>query len=731
MIPILYSETENNFTSNGIGRLADAISCTVTEVRNGEYTLSMVYPESGQYYSELKVSRYIKAVPSDGTTAQPFRIYKISKPLNGRVSISAEHRSYQLSMIPCGPFTAANVSSALQGLKTNAYETCNFTFWTDKSTVATYKQVAPASIRSRLGGVQGSILDTYGGEYEFDNLTVKLHGSRGSNRGVTLRYGKNITDINQEINIENTITGICPYVVDPEGNMIMLPEHVVYSPNASNFPEPRDAVIDFSTEFQNTTPTAAQLRAKVQAYIAANNIGVPAVNIKVSFVALWQTEEYKDIANLERVKLCDTVTVYFEKLGIEATAKVIKTEYNVLKDRYNSIELGEARTDLASQIASINAEIQEKPSSSAMQQAINAATKLITGGLGGHVVFNLNADGEPEEILIMDTDDTSTAVNVIRMNKNGIGFSTNGYNGPFTTAWTIDGSFVADFITAGTLRAINIEGVSISGSTLVSSNTGNTRSVTIQNGWIDCKAPASADGTTGISMKNGSQKFTVHASNIYGVNPSGVETIWIGNNAYGWITLYDENGVGGLYLTPSKVQLPYFESSGSTTKIKDSNQTATISMEGNNGSITCRSFLATGTKSRLAETKSFGDRLLYCYETPTPYFGDIGEGRTDEDGKCYVFLDDVFAETLEGKYQVFIQAYGVGRFYVSERTPSYFVVEGEPNTAFGWELKAPQNGYGLNRLETFEEPEQEETDILVDTMNYLTSQLYNVEGESA
>lgn len=715
MIPVLYSETENNFTSNGIGRLADAISCTVTEVRNGEYTLSMVYPESGQYYSELKVSRYIKAVPSDGTTAQPFRIYKISKPLNGRVSISAEHRSYQLSMIPCGPFTAANVSSALQGLKTNAYETCNFTFWTDKSTVATYKQVAPASIRSRLGGVQGSILDTYGGEFEFDNLTVKLHGSRGSNRGVTLRYGKNITDINQEINIENTITGICPYVVDPEGNMIMLPEHVVYSPNASNFPEPRDAVIDFSTEFQNTTPTAAQLRAKAQAYIAANNIGVPAVNIKVSFVALWQTEEYKNIANLERVKLCDTVTVYFEKLGIEAQAKVIKTEYNVLKDRYNSIELGEARTDLASQIASLNSDIQEKPSSSAMQQAINAATKLITGGLGGHVVFNLNADGEPEEILIMDTDDTLTAVNVIRMNQNGIGFSTNGYNGPFTTAWTIDGSFVADFITAGTLRAINVNGVNITGSsinngngtfsvdangklnavnaTFKSSDTNNSRVVEVSNGFLTLTAPDYTQ--SGISLKDGTSTTDI----IAGRND------WTStNNDFAFIT-------------PGTFAM----GSGNAAKI------TAYSF----GGFICQTLNVSGSKSRIVDTKSYGIRHLYCYETPTPYFGDLGEGKTDESGKCYVFLDEVFDETIEGKYQVFLQAYGDGRLYVSERTASYFVVEGEPNTAFGWELKAPQKGFALNRLEAFETEEPIEDNTLEETYQYLNQQLYNVEGEEA
>ena len=159
MIPILYGENETNFTSNGLGRLSDAISCHVIEERNGQFTLEMVYPISGKHYADIKHSRYIYAVPSDGEGPQPFRIYKTSKPLSGKVTIWAEHRSYQLSMIPCEPFTAANVAQALQGLKNNSLESNPFTFWTDKTTVASYNQETPASIRSRLGGVQGSILE--------------------------------------------------------------------------------------------------------------------------------------------------------------------------------------------------------------------------------------------------------------------------------------------------------------------------------------------------------------------------------------------------------------------------------------------------------------------------------------------------------------------------------------------------------------------------------------------
>ena len=169
MIPILYSPTETNFTSNGLGGLADCISCEVTEERNGAYTMQIVYPIDGLHFGDIAHSSVIKAIPSDGAKEQLFRVYKISKPLNGKVTIEAEHISYQLSFIPVSPFTASNCAGALSGLVTHSMEANPFTVWTDKETSATYTQTLPASFRSQLGGVQGSILDVYGGEYEFDN----------------------------------------------------------------------------------------------------------------------------------------------------------------------------------------------------------------------------------------------------------------------------------------------------------------------------------------------------------------------------------------------------------------------------------------------------------------------------------------------------------------------------------------------------------------------------------
>lgn len=503
MKPILYEANTTTFTNYGLGVLNDVVSCEVTEARNGIYELEMEYPIDGIHFEDITHSRIILAKPSDGASDQPFRIYHITKPMGGIVTISAEHISYQLGHIPCLGFNATTVAGALLGMKNNAVENCPFDFWTDKTNVIAYSQTVPASIRSRLGGTQGSLLDLVGGEYEWDKWTVKLHNHRGNDNGVVLRYGKNITDIEQEENIANTITGVVPYYLDNDGNLITLPERVVYSPNASHFPYKRTVVVDFSSSFDEP-PTANQLRAKAEAYINASGVGVPTVNIKVSFVPLWQTEEYKNVAVLERVKLCDTVTVKFEKLGIEAQAKVVKTVYDVLTERYTTIEIGESKTSLSKQISELEFEMGEQLSSSDLERAIAAATNLITGGLGGHVVFNRNADGEPEEILIMDTPDTSTAVNVIRMNKNGIGFSTTGYNGPFRTAWTINGAFVAENITSGTLSGITITGNTIQGNTISGETiSGSTISGTDITGGSISGTSISGGTVTGAVITNG------------------------------------------------------------------------------------------------------------------------------------------------------------------------------------------------------------------------------------
>lgn len=452
MIPILYEGTEQSFTSNGLGRLSDAITCKVVEERNGVYELEMTYPISGVHVDELQEGKIILAQPSDGGLTQPFDIYKVTKPLNGVITVNAQHISYRLSGTVVMPFTASTAAQALAGIKSYSATTNPFEFTTDKTVSANFTVDVPSGARGLLCGQQGSILDVFGtGEYEFNRFDVNLWVNRGSDQGVTLRYGKNITDLKDVIDMTNVYTGIAPYWSDGEGNTVTLPEKVVLSTHVSDYPYQIIKSVDFSGNWEEA-PSVSQLRDAAQNYVTRNEGWKLTNNLTVSFVALWNTEEYKDIAPLERVKLCDTVHIFYTKYGINFSTKVVKTDYNVLLDRYNSITLGDTYYTLADVFNDEINEAQEEQTNH-MQKAIARATKLIEGGLGGHVVLSTNADGEPQEILIMDTDNVQTAVNVIRMNLAGIGFSTHGYNGPFSTAWTIDGHFVADYIDTGTLNA--------------------------------------------------------------------------------------------------------------------------------------------------------------------------------------------------------------------------------------------------------------------------------------
>ena len=468
MKPILFDKSATTFTSNGLGRL-DFISCKVTEERNGIFELEAEIAESALHSSQLEMNSIICAPYYPGGSLQAFRVAQITKPISGKYKIYAQHLSYQLTLIPVMPFSVTAAANACQTtlnkFVSEAVENCPFTFTTDVTTVSSYRQTVPASIRSRMGGVEGSVLDQFGGEWEYDNYNVYLKNHRGvTTPTVTLRYGKNITDLEQEQNIESTITGIVPYWTDSEGGeTVTLPEKSIDSAYAGNYPFKRTTAYDFSGSFEEK-PTESQLRTKAQAYVNSSGIGIPVVSIKVSFIDLAQTEEYKDVASLQNVKLCDVINVEFEKYGISTTAKVVKTVYDVLADRYESIEVGSTRTGLTTTISDTNAAnistmefkfgqasaetdakitdaTQNFPTRQEVQQDIDNATLWLTA-TGGVIRALKNSDDEWTDLLCCSATATASTGNVLRFNVNGIGFSSTGWNGPFTQAWTLDGRMV-------------------------------------------------------------------------------------------------------------------------------------------------------------------------------------------------------------------------------------------------------------------------------------------------
>lgn len=447
MYPILFEHDALSWNSFGIGVLSDAITCEVEENRNGSYEVELTYPITGAFFAEIKLRRLILAKPNFSDDPQPFRIYSISKPLNGIITVNAQHISYDLSGYVDAPFTAAGSQLAISKLTDSTIifpSSCPFSFSSNINSSSSFSLNHPESIRSIMGGIRGSLIDVYGGEWHFDRFNCQLHSARGENRGVTIRYGKNLTDLNQEENNTKVYTAVYPYYYNGDANILVtLPERAINVPGVFSYTNVLN--LDMSNDFEET-PTVADLRSKAEQYITQNDIGKPIVNLTISFL--------EDVGVTERVDLCDTVSVYFEKLGVTATAKCIRTKWDVLKDRYIEAELGSARNSLAEDIANSSeiADVIDERTAQFKRIAAGIVGK-VTGNSGGYIVLHdTNNDGEPDEILIMDSDDINTAVKIIRFNNAGIAFSKTGYNGTYNTAWNIDGEFVADFIASGELH---------------------------------------------------------------------------------------------------------------------------------------------------------------------------------------------------------------------------------------------------------------------------------------
>lgn len=477
------------FDSLGLGVLTDCIRCEVTEERNGEYELVMEYPVEGVHFDDLALRCIIWAKPNYTDAPQAFRIYSISIPIDGVVTVDCRHLIYDLSGIPVLPFTATSCAAACAGLISHAAVASPFSISTDVPTIADFEADVPASVRSWFGGKEGSLIDVYGGEWQYDNYSAILKKNRGQDRGVVIRYGKNLIDFEQEKNCEEVYTGVLPYWADDEGNQVRA--NIIHL--TGSFDYTRILVLDLSPDFEEQ-PTKAQLTSRANSYITANNIGVPKVSITLDWAQLD-----------ERVDLCDTVKVVFERIGVETSAKCVRTVWDVLKERYSAIEIGDARTNITDTIAGLEQEAEKAQTSvsNPMLRAIANATALITGNSGGYVVMHDgDGDGYPDEILIMDTPDIDTATKVWRWNKNGLGYSASGAQGPYGLAMTSNGAIVADFITTGTLSADRINGGTITG---VAINNGSGTFQVDENGNLTASSAAITGGYITLDTQNISQ----------------------------------------------------------------------------------------------------------------------------------------------------------------------------------------------------------------------------------
>ena len=422
MTPILYESDEKEFWSKGLGPLSDAEKCTVTEERNGAYTLSMTYPIDGAQADKIANNRIIKADNAYDLKNQLFVIKTVTPIMTetGEISLSvyAEHISYitnDLSIPPELSLTGT-AQQALDQWKDSLIggDASGITVDSDvtntSSTLLSIQNVANA--RQALGGVEGSILYNWKGEYRFDNLHISLKKQRGTTANTLLSYGRNLLTFEQEQNIAETYTTLYPYaLVTAAGGMIQklvtIDGYLVDSKYVSHYPNRKIKTHDFTSDFQNYRIGAKPsenaeegvtyadlatikkyLKGKALHFMTTNDIGVPKISTTITFADLSKTDD--ELAKFEKLSLCDKVPVRFEKLGINSTIKVTRTVWNVLTDSYDSIELGDLNMTIGETVASVSAE------TSAIKTKVNQASMTAQIAADGtHNIFRTDDETEP------------------------------------------------------------------------------------------------------------------------------------------------------------------------------------------------------------------------------------------------------------------------------------------------------------------------------------------------
>ena len=488
---ILYEQGTTDFSKNGLGFLNNVINANVVEKLNGEYTLTFDYPLNETLSNELIEERIVKCKVSDGTN-QCFIIKNVVKTYE-KMTITCSHLFYLLLTDLAEDIYPQNLSPKpfLDWILARANYQLPFTTTSDVSVQKTGRYVRRNLVDVILGETDNSMVNLFGIEIKRNNWNIGLQSRVGADRGEKLIYGKNITGINLTIDSNEVYTRIMPVGYDG----LLLPEKYIDADNIDDYPYPKIAIFEFSeirydpddeNAYQDIDDAYDALRAAVQE-LYDNKVNYPRINIKIDWLELSHTEEYKQYANLERVALGDTI--YAEIFGLNYTTRVIKTEYNPLTDRIEKFEIGTVEPSYATQMNKYEIDLQKINPASILEQATTNATNLITSAMGGYVYKTNN------ELYIMDAEDPSQAVHVWRWNINGLGYSSTGINGPYGLAMTMDGAIVADFISTGTLRTSVIQGYD-SLTTEVANNTGQISILTQSVGELNSKIQDIADITT-------------------------------------------------------------------------------------------------------------------------------------------------------------------------------------------------------------------------------------------
>lgn len=509
MIPILLNKSKSLATladdiTGGIGEIADAYDGIAIEEANGKKEISFKLPIDSPRYSQVVVGSWIKTKVDEYHDPQIFEVYKITKPINGIVTVRAEHISYILSKATVMPFTATGSMMTCIKMIQNLEGTYPFTFETDiVNGTSVFKLETPMSFRKAIGGFEGSILDVFGGELDWDNTKVKLLANRGRDRGVRVEYGKNLTNLTQEESIANVYDAVIGYATIDER------VHVSDIQKITITDSPRTLNVDFSSNFdsqEELTDTEIKTRLNTFAlnYAQNNDIGKPKVNIKVSFEPLSKFEEYQGVKVLEQTGLFDTVYVLFPKLGVEAKAKIIKTEYDFINEKMKSVELGDAKTNLMGLVDDqIESQLSEKINIDLsgientigfLDKYVENLSQIISNSLG--LFFTkVQLLGGGYQYYLHDKPLLTNSMNQWTINQGGFALSTDGGQ-TWTAGIDAQGNAVLNSLSTITLRALEIYGSYIEGTQLLFGDSSNKYITVIPN-----NDGVSFDGTGNIEFK--------------------------------------------------------------------------------------------------------------------------------------------------------------------------------------------------------------------------------------
>ena len=451
---ILYEKGTTDFSKNGLGYLTNVLNASVVDALNGEYSLTFEYPINDAMASELVEDRIVKCQVSDGTQ-QCFVIKTITKNFS-KMTINCSHLFYLLLDDFVDDTYPQNLSPKpfLEWVLTRANYSLPFTATSDITSTKSARYVRKNIVEVILGNIDNSMANIFGVELKRNNWNIGLQSRVGSDKGEKLLFGKNITGIN----INTDSTGVYTRIMPVGFNGLLIPELYVDASNISDYPYPRICKYDFpDIKYDPNDASAYQTEADAQqalrdavADLYDKGINKPQINIKIDWLELSKTEEYKNYSALERVNLGDTITC--ELFGMDYETRVIKTTYNPLTDRVEQFEIGTFQPTITTSMNTFESEIQDIDTSSILEQATENATELITQAMGGYV-YKTN-----DELYIMDNEDPNQAVHVWRWNINGLGYSSTGINGDYGLAMTMDGQIVANFITTGQIDTSVISG---------------------------------------------------------------------------------------------------------------------------------------------------------------------------------------------------------------------------------------------------------------------------------